>query len=48
MNDFARTLARRVESYVELQCSLGYAFRKQRATMRAFVRYVRLCSSRGR
>src|SRR5215211_367372 len=40
MNDFARALATRIESYIELQRSLGYVFRKQAATLRAFLQFV--------
>jgi len=40
MNEFARTLAQRVEGHVELRRSLGYSFCNQTATLRAFVRYV--------
>lgn len=40
MNDFTSTLAQRIESYVELQHSLGYAFQKQAAILRAFLDYV--------
>ena len=40
MSGFARTLAVKVEDYIALRRSLGYAFRKQAATLRALVRYV--------
>jgi hypothetical protein len=40
MTDFARHLGERVERYIELRRSLGYAFNKQAGTLRAFVRYV--------
>ena len=38
MSSFARTLAIKVEDYVTLRRSLGYAFQKQAATLRALVR----------
>lgn len=41
MSTFAKTLADRVEVYVELRRSLGYAFHKQAAILRALVRYVK-------
>ncbi|SMG61255.1 tyrosine-type recombinase/integrase [Paraburkholderia susongensis] len=40
MNDFARSLDLRVQDYIELRQSLGYVFRKQAGTLRAFSRYV--------
>ena len=40
MNAFAKTLADRVEGYITLRRSLGYAFRKQAAILRALARYV--------
>jgi integrase len=40
MSSFAKILADRVESYIALRRSLGYAFRKQATTLRALVRYV--------
>lgn len=40
MNHFTHTLAQCIESYVALQRSLGYEFRKQAATLRAFLDYV--------
>jgi integrase len=40
MNAFANTLAERVEGYIELRCSLGYAFRKQAGVLRALARRV--------
>ena len=40
MNAFANMLVQKVESYVELRRSLGYSFRKQATTLRAFARYV--------
>jgi integrase len=42
MSSFARTLAIKVEDYVTLRRSLGYAFRKQAATLRALVRYAKV------
>jgi integrase len=40
MTAFAGFLAEKVERYIELRRSLGYAFSKQASTLRAFVRYV--------
>ena len=40
MNIFAKELAEKVQSYIELRRSLGYAFKKQAATLRALARYV--------
>jgi len=40
MSAFARILSDRVESYIALRRSLGYAFRKQAAILRSLVRYV--------
>ena len=40
MNAFAKTLADKVEGYITLRRSLGYAFRKQAAILRALARYV--------
>ena len=40
MSAFAGILAGRVETYVELRRSLGYSFKKQAGTLRAFARYV--------
>jgi hypothetical protein len=40
MSVFAKMLAEKVQSYIELRRSLGYAFDKQAGTLRAFVRYV--------
>ena len=37
---FAEELAGRVEGYIALRRSLGYAFQKQAATLRALARYV--------
>jgi len=41
MRTFAKTLAARVEGYIKLRRSLGYAFHKQAATLRALVLYVK-------
>jgi integrase len=41
MKDFTSALENRVESYVELRRSLGYAFNIQAATLRAFMRFVK-------
>ena len=40
MSIFAKTLADRVEGYIALRRSLGYAFQKQASILRALVRYV--------
>jgi integrase len=40
MSSFAKVLAEKVESYIELRHSLGYSFKKQAATLRALARYV--------
>ena len=42
MSVFAKMLAEKVQSYIELRRSLGYAFEKQAGTLRAFVRHVEL------
>ena len=47
MKDFPRILAQRIESYVALQRSLGYAFRKQAAILSAFRHYVAAKSLEG-
>lgn len=40
MSAFAKILAEKVESYIELRRSLGYSFKKQAATLRALARFV--------
>ncbi len=40
MNDFARFVSDKVEDYVELRRSLGYAFGTQAATLKAFCRFL--------
>ena len=40
MSPFAKALATRVEGYIALRHSLGYAFEKQAAVLRAFARFV--------
>ena len=40
MSGFAKTLADKVEGYIALRRSLGYAFHKQAAILRALPRYV--------
>jgi integrase len=40
MKDFAAFLADKVDAYIQLRQSLGYLFRKQAATLRAFCRFV--------
>ena len=47
MSAFARKLAASVERYIALQQSLGYQFRKQAASLHAFLRYVRSTHARG-
>ena len=47
MSAFATTLAQKMESYIALQCSLGYQFRKQTASLRAFLRYVQSIDTSG-
>lgn len=47
MSTFAATLLKRVEGYIELRRSLGYGFRKQATTLRAFQRYVSAGRLRG-
>ena len=42
MSSFARALAIKVEDYVTLRRSLGYAFQKQAATLRALVQYAKV------
>ena len=42
MSSFTRTLAIKVEDYVTLRRSLGYAFQKQAATLRALVQYAKV------
>jgi integrase len=42
MSSFARTLAIKVEDYVTLRRSLGYAFQKQAPTLRALVQYAKV------
>jgi hypothetical protein len=40
MNSFAKILAKRVESYIALRRSLGYAFANSATVLRALARYV--------
>ena len=40
MTDFAAFLGEKVERYIDLRRSLGYAFDKQAGTLRAFVRHA--------
>jgi hypothetical protein len=40
MSTFAKTVADKVESYVALHRSLGYAVRKQASILRSLARYV--------
>ena len=40
MSVFAKMLGKKVQSYIELRRSLGYAFKKQAGTLQAFVRHV--------
>lgn len=47
MTSFADALAASIDSYLALQRSLGYEFRKQAGSLRAFLRYVRCARARG-
>ncbi len=47
MTTFATNLTASVESYIALQRSLGYQFRKQTASLHAFLRYVRSSHAQG-
>ena len=47
MTLFASTVADSIERYIALQHSLGYRFRKQAASLHAFVRFVRCTQARG-
>lgn len=47
MSDFARELADRVESYIALRRSLGFAFQKQASVLRALARYVEAAQLEG-
>ncbi|GMV03629.1 MAG: hypothetical protein AMXMBFR52_32840 [Burkholderiales bacterium] len=47
MSPFTSALAARMESYIALQHSLGYQFRKQAASLHAFLRYVRSSNANG-
>jgi integrase len=47
MSTFTTTLANKIESYIALQQSLGYQFRKQAASLRAFLRYVQSSGASG-
>jgi len=47
MSTFATTLANKMENYIALQRSLGYQFRKQAASLRAFLRYVQSSNATG-
>ena len=47
MTAFASTIATGIESYIALQRSLGYQFRKQAASLHAFLRYLRCTQARG-
>lgn len=47
MTTFSTTLAANVESYIALQRSLGYQFRKQAASLRSFLRYIRSTHAQG-
>jgi integrase len=42
MSAFSEMLAEKVENYIELRRSLGYAFKKQAGTLRAFARFVEM------
>ena len=47
MSSFAKTLADKVEGYIALRRSLGYAFQKQASTLRALAQYVEASRSDG-
>jgi integrase len=47
MTAFASKVATSIESYISLQRSLGYQFRKQALSLRAFLGYVRSTNARG-
>jgi len=47
MSAFSNALAARMDSYIVLQRSLGYQFRKQAASLHAFLRYVRSSHANG-
>jgi hypothetical protein len=40
MSAFAKMLAERVDCYIKLHRTLGYGFKKQSGTLRAFVRFA--------
>lgn len=47
MTAFATTMGNSIDRYIALQHSLGYQFRKQAASLHAFLRYVRFTHARG-
>jgi integrase len=47
MSAFVNTVAASIESYLALQHSLGYQFRKQAGSLQAFLRYVRSTHAQG-
>lgn len=47
MRTFTTALTQKVENYIALQRSLGYQFRKQAASLRAFLRYVQSIDANG-
>lgn len=47
MSTFASALAAKMESYIALQRSLGYQFRKQAASLHSFLCYVRSSNAHG-
>ncbi len=47
MSTFVNTVAASIESYLALQHSLGYQFRKQAGSLQAFLRYVRSTQAQG-
>jgi len=47
MTTFATTMGDSIDRYIALQHSLGYQFRKQAASLQAFLRYVRFTHARG-
>lgn len=47
MTTFATAMANSIDGYIVLQHSLGYQFRKQAASLQAFLRYVRFTHAQG-
>jgi integrase len=47
MSTFANSVASSIENYVTLKHSLGYQFHKQAASLKAFLRHLRITGARG-